>query len=362
MRRFCLCWSRWRHSCRRPPMHVADEVIATTARPTPVSAHAGRIVWSDYDPAQRAYFLAQRVNGVTSRVPVRPRCVPFDVDLGPDVNGETVAAYSRCAREPPPRSPAHRKRDRTDAGLVAGARVRHLQVRFRDRARDPDRDRQLARCVGVPASVWKARVAFARVYERQPGSKGERAYLYARPIAGAARSRRLIAGSRSDLGSAPAAAAALHAARGAGADGAGPLRPAAGVRVGLGAQESDRRRRSTSRRCAASRRRAPADRAGRLRRDPGQPSCCRRSWTRMAMVVWGRALFGDSGRRRHAGTRYRPATLTRRSAEPQPGEALIRTALATAVDAATCPVSGIGAERAGRALHPQSPVRVPPRL
>ena len=51
-------------------------------------------------PAQRAFFLTQRFNGVTSRVPVRPRSVPFDADLGPDVNGETVAAYSRCAREP----------------------------------------------------------------------------------------------------------------------------------------------------------------------------------------------------------------------------------------------------------------------
>ena len=51
----------------------------------------------------RAFFLTQRIDGVTSRVPVRPRSVPFDADLGPDVNGETVAAYSRCAREPRPR-------------------------------------------------------------------------------------------------------------------------------------------------------------------------------------------------------------------------------------------------------------------
>src|SRR6185295_12203402 len=84
---------------------LADEVIGTVTRPTPVSAHAGRIVWSSFDPAQQAFFLTQSVGGVTSRVPVRPRSVPFDVDLGPDVNGETVAAYSRCAREPRPRDP-----------------------------------------------------------------------------------------------------------------------------------------------------------------------------------------------------------------------------------------------------------------
>src|SRR6187401_2585675 len=84
---------------------AADNVIATVTRPTPVSAHAGRIVWSAFDPSQNAYFLTQRVGGVTSRVPVRPRAVPFDVDLGPDAGGETVAAYSRCSKDPRARDP-----------------------------------------------------------------------------------------------------------------------------------------------------------------------------------------------------------------------------------------------------------------
>src|SRR5687768_741346 len=100
MRRCWLVWVSLAVFLSPAADAAADEVIATTARPTPVSAHAGRIVWSTYDPAERAFFLAQSFGGVTSRVPVRPRTVPFDADLGPDVNGETVAAYSRCAREP----------------------------------------------------------------------------------------------------------------------------------------------------------------------------------------------------------------------------------------------------------------------
>jgi hypothetical protein len=40
-----------------------------------------------------------RAGGVNSAVPVAPRREAFDVDLGPDGNGSTVAVYSRCKRE-----------------------------------------------------------------------------------------------------------------------------------------------------------------------------------------------------------------------------------------------------------------------
>src|SRR5687767_10423830 len=81
----------------------ADETIASLTRPTSVSALDGRVVWSEYDAAQRTYFLTQHMNGVTTRLPIRSRAVPFDVDLGPDAEGRTVATYSRCRHEPPAR-------------------------------------------------------------------------------------------------------------------------------------------------------------------------------------------------------------------------------------------------------------------
>ncbi len=35
--------------------------------------------------ALAASFLTERLGGVTSRLPLRPRSVPFDVDLGPSL-------------------------------------------------------------------------------------------------------------------------------------------------------------------------------------------------------------------------------------------------------------------------------------
>src|SRR6188474_3203265 len=88
------------------PPAWADTPIATVAAPTSVSANGGRLVWSAYDPATRRYSLMTRFAGVISPVPVEPRSVPFDVDLGPKPNGSTVAAYSRCSLEPEPPNPA----------------------------------------------------------------------------------------------------------------------------------------------------------------------------------------------------------------------------------------------------------------
>jgi hypothetical protein len=158
----------------------ADELIATVARPTTISALDGRIVWSDYDPASRSYFLTQRLNGVTSRLPVDPRSVPFDLDLGPDADGKPVAAYSRCRRDPPPRSrprgelaqlPEWRRGRGCDLYLYSFEQAREVLVRF-------------ASSHGASEflpTVWTDRIAFARVFERRKGRAGRRAFLYVRP-------------------------------------------------------------------------------------------------------------------------------------------------------------------------------------
>ena len=46
-------------------------------------------------------------------------------------------------------------------------------------------------------TIWKTRVAFARVYERKQGIGGDRAYLYFRGVEGAGKSVQVPAGSRS---------------------------------------------------------------------------------------------------------------------------------------------------------------------
>lgn len=52
-------------------------------------------------PGSDRYFLTALVGGQRQRLPIPPRTgVPFDVDLGPDGQGNVVAAYSRCAEEP----------------------------------------------------------------------------------------------------------------------------------------------------------------------------------------------------------------------------------------------------------------------
>ena len=162
------------------PAAGADELIATVARPTPISTLDGRIVWSDYDPVAKRYFLTQRISGVTSRLPVDPRSVPFDVDLGPDADGKPVAAYSRCRHEPPPRSPPRgalaqlpewRLGRGCDLYLYSFEQGREVLVRFASTRSSSE----------FLPTVWTDRIAFARRFERRKGRAGRRAFLYVRP-------------------------------------------------------------------------------------------------------------------------------------------------------------------------------------
>jgi hypothetical protein len=181
----------------------ADETIASVARPTPVSALDGRVVWSDYDSAQGVYYLTERFGGTTARLPVAPRTVPFDVDLGPEADGKTVATYSRCRREPPPRDP------RT-GNAIAGQQFQWSRARgcdiymfsFETGAEVRVRYASTRGASEFLPSVWTDRIAFARVFERRRGRAGRRAYLYVRPngLIGTngprGRSQRVPAGAR----------------------------------------------------------------------------------------------------------------------------------------------------------------------
>lgn len=77
----------------------ADQVIAHEQRPTPISAHGGRVAWSSYQAATGEFDLLTQADGATSTVPIAARDEAFDIDLGENSEGQTVAAYSRCAKE-----------------------------------------------------------------------------------------------------------------------------------------------------------------------------------------------------------------------------------------------------------------------
>jgi hypothetical protein len=143
------------------PAH-ADTPIATTAAPTSVSAHGGRLVWSAYDPVARRYSLITRFGGVISSVPIEPRNVPFDVDLGPNADGSTVAVYSRCSLEPAPPDPPRG----CDVYEFDFASNRERKVTLVSRSNSSE----------LFPSVSGTRIAFARLLERRLRSKGP--YLY----------------------------------------------------------------------------------------------------------------------------------------------------------------------------------------
>jgi hypothetical protein len=130
---------------------------------------------------------------------VRPRGVPFDADLGPDPNGDTVAVYSRCGREPghagPPGNaiivnfPDWRTGRGCDLYEFNFTTFRETRVASANGARSSE----------FLPSIWKTKIAFARVYERRRGRAGDRPSLYVRPVLGAGRSVRLPPGPRSRI-------------------------------------------------------------------------------------------------------------------------------------------------------------------
>ena len=135
-------------------------------------------MWSQFDAAIAGYRLleahASPAGQVTTVLPVAPRSVPFDADVGPGADGAPTVVYSRCATEP-----------RLGADqLPVWATGRGCDVyRF---ALGGDRAR--ARVAGVSTgdaseflpSIWRDRVAFGRVYEQRAGTRGVYPYVYVR--------------------------------------------------------------------------------------------------------------------------------------------------------------------------------------
>ena len=166
---------------------AAAQSVATLDRSTPIAAYGGRLLWSSFDPATRTYGLVTRVGGVTTAVPVARRSVPFDADLGPGPSGSVVAVYSRCATEVVASG---------SFGPSLYGKGRGCDLYAFDFGTGGEE--RLASASAPDASefwptIWKGTLAFARTYD----DKRDFPYVYTRPLAGSARSRRQPGGPRS---------------------------------------------------------------------------------------------------------------------------------------------------------------------
>jgi hypothetical protein len=133
--------------------------IASLSANVPVSAHAGWVVWSVQ--ANGRWELVAWHRGVVRKLPIRPRPQPFDVDLGTDSRGRTVATFSRCAQTPaaPPYS------GWTEPWTGSGCHIRVL-----DLATVRERAARIPRPAGTSdttPSMWRGRIAFGRLDPRR---------------------------------------------------------------------------------------------------------------------------------------------------------------------------------------------------
>ncbi|MCP9491920.1 MAG: hypothetical protein MSC31_18905 [Solirubrobacteraceae bacterium MAG38_C4-C5] len=161
-------------------------------------------------PASDRYFLVRFIEGGLDRadeflrLPVEPRMgVPFDVEMGPDQDGDAVAVYSRCELEPD----VDRVREQFGARIFSNPYPAYTAGRGCDIYRYDFNTQRESRIEGastrdaseVLPSIWGDQVAFARVYEGRDGNRGVYPYLYVRPLDGG-RSERQPGGSRGTEG------------------------------------------------------------------------------------------------------------------------------------------------------------------
>jgi hypothetical protein len=164
-------------------VHAPTRGAGTTAFPV-IDGFRGRVVWSDYDASAGAWRLMEHAGGVTRAVPVAPRSSPFDVDLGPDGRGGTVAVYSRCRRPIPfdrPTPVLQRRAHACDLHAFSFTTRRESAIRAANSRADE-----------WWPTVWGSRIAFVRAYANRRDRFGRRIpYLYWRSSIGSGPSHRL---------------------------------------------------------------------------------------------------------------------------------------------------------------------------
>ena len=154
----------------------AEATIASPPNPSKVSTYAGVTAYSvrGADGLWRLVYDTN-TNGRAETVPIPVRTVPFDVDLGPGADGQVLAVYSRCRREP--------QMGRRSAGptpVWATARECDLyRFDFRTQQEVPLEGPSTSNTEVLP-TIWRDRVGFVRIYQEREGLRGRVPYVYVR--------------------------------------------------------------------------------------------------------------------------------------------------------------------------------------
>ena len=132
------------------PATADAQTVATPGGPTSVKEFQGTIVFSQFDPAAKQFFLTVRRAGAAApeRLPVAPSARTFDADIGPDSAGNPEVIYQRCS--PPPGVP-------TGCDLFVFSLTNATGERPVRNANDPDHN-------DMGATIWRGRIAWTRDY------------------------------------------------------------------------------------------------------------------------------------------------------------------------------------------------------
>jgi hypothetical protein len=132
------------------PAAAKAETVATPGAPTAVREFAGTIVFSQFDPASKQFFLTVRRAGAAApeRLPVAPSARTFDADVGPDSSGDPEVIYQRCS--PPP-------------GVPSGCDLFVFSLSNATGER-PVRNANDPRHNDMGATIWRGRIAWTRDY------------------------------------------------------------------------------------------------------------------------------------------------------------------------------------------------------
>jgi hypothetical protein len=160
--------------------------VTGISSPTPIASYGGRVVYS-VPNGTGAYQLVQRIGaGAVTPIPIAPRGVPFDVDLGPTSSGGIYAVYTRCQVEPQwsgfdglPQYWAGKGCDVYKLDLATNQEVKYTKVNASDASE-------------YYPTYWKGTVAYGRAYDSKPTQP----YVYYKKISSSQPSQKLPVGPK----------------------------------------------------------------------------------------------------------------------------------------------------------------------
>ena len=153
-----------------PATASAENTITRVERPTEIRSWKGIGAFSVYDEKADVYRLAiTRVGSPPEILPVAPRPVAFDADVGPDTRKEPAIVYSRCTSDAP---------EQRDCDIYRYSITRNVESKITNADSDTASE--------FNPTIWDGRVAWVRTYDRRPDATP---YVYTRELT-APRSRR----------------------------------------------------------------------------------------------------------------------------------------------------------------------------